>query len=240
MGGGAPMCNQSESPRIIISICIVPHSFPFEQLWLQQCSWQATFPVASFARSLWSAYLEQYASQTTGDTCTVASALVLRFCMFWFKKENTEKKGHSTANLCFYPVLTIQNLMVANSVSLASLPQTPLIQHDMIWLVLNMKGSVIKFGIQQYLWFKCTALKKCFSSQLEQSKHLIPCLSIHPDLKAECHLFYQKWILFTHCTCQCYRIGSNSVSWQSTWQRWGTTGPLRYWKMIFRVVKAVQ
>lgn len=98
------------------------------------------------------------------------------------------------------------------------------------WLVLNMKGSVIKFGIQQYLWYKCTALIKCFSSQLEQSKHLIPRLSIHPDLKAECHLFYQKWILFTHCTCQCYSIGSNSVSWQSTWQRWGTTGPLRYWK----------
>lgn len=69
--GGPPMCNQSECPRIIISVYTVSHSSPFEQLWLQQCSWQASSPVASFSCSLWSVHLEQNVHRTTRDICTV-------------------------------------------------------------------------------------------------------------------------------------------------------------------------
>lgn len=43
----SPMCNWSASPRI----CTVSQSFPFKQLWLQQCSWQDSFPVDSFTCS---------------------------------------------------------------------------------------------------------------------------------------------------------------------------------------------
>lgn len=38
-------------------------------------------------------------------------------------------------------------------------------------------------------------------------------------------------------TCQCYSIGSSSGSWQSTWQRWGTTGPLKNWKWFLGWLK---
>lgn len=151
---GPPMCNQSECPRIIISVYTVSHSFPFEQLWLQQCSWQAPSPVASFTCSLWSICLEQYVPQTTGEMCTVVFNLHhTDFFIFWQKTSTCPRLSNSFISLISEGMVTIlqhQTLRVLIQLQTVWEYATPTTQDQdlymIIWCDTLLYPEVIRFS----------------------------------------------------------------------------------------------